>query len=177
VSNGCCVECSEAKTKDWRAANTDKVREQQKSWYDANRNHSLDYRKRWYEANRETALLYSSEYRSANREAVLARNKAWREANQDKVKENSHRRRARELAAEGTWTAADIDTIRLLQKGRCPVCGADLRKTGEHIDHVEPLSKGGSNWPENLQLLCPHCNLTKSDKDPIDFMNERGFLL
>jgi hypothetical protein len=29
----------------------------------------------------------------------------------------------------------------------------------------------------NVQLLCPPCNLKKHAKDPIQFMQERGFLL
>ena len=31
------------------------------------------------------------------------------------------------------------------------------------IDHVEPLSKGGSDAIENKQSLCQKCNNTKSD--------------
>ena len=32
-----------------------------------------------------------------------------------------------------------------------------------HIDHKHPVSKGGSNTPDNLRTLCGHCNLKKSN--------------
>jgi 5-methylcytosine-specific restriction endonuclease McrA len=44
------------------------------------------------------------------------------------------------------------------------------------VDHVLPLSRGGSNGPENLQLLCPKCNLVKGSRHPDDWARENGLL-
>jgi 5-methylcytosine-specific restriction endonuclease McrA len=38
-----------------------------------------------------------------------------------------------------------------------------------HVDHKQPVSRGGSNWPENLAVTCPTCNLRKSDKTEAEF--------
>jgi 5-methylcytosine-specific restriction endonuclease McrA len=29
---------------------------------------------------------------------------------------------------------------------------------------MNPLSRGGSNWPSNLQLLCKTCNSSKNNR-------------
>jgi 5-methylcytosine-specific restriction endonuclease McrA len=34
------------------------------------------------------------------------------------------------------------------------------------VDHVIPLSRGGSNWPTNLVCACGQCNSRKCDKLP-----------
>ena len=38
-----------------------------------------------------------------------------------------------------------------------------------HIEHKVPLSKEGSNYPENLALSCPDCNWAKGVKTSIEF--------
>lgn len=49
-------------------------------------------------------------------------------------------------------------------KGLCARCGTPLdRYTNLSVDHFIPLSKGGTNDPENLTVLCDGCNDEKSD--------------
>ena len=43
--------------------------------------------------------------------------------------------------------------------GLCALCSSPAVE----IDHI-PISRGGSNEPENLQALCKDCNCEKSDK-------------
>lgn len=62
-----------------------------------------------------------------------------------------------------------------LQRGLCPCCEQELGKF--HMDHIMPISLGGTNTDDNIQLLRQTCNLQKGNKHPIDFMQERGFLL
>lgn len=49
---------------------------------------------------------------------------------------------------------------------RCGYCGrtAEDHKVTLHVDHQQPLSKGGSNEDVNLWTLCDECNLAKSNK-------------
>lgn len=73
-----------------------------------------------------------------------------------------------------TWPRARRDPVRapvpqdvkwaiLRRDGfRCKSCGSEGRPL--HVDHVLPVSKGGSDNPENLQALCDKCNLRKGAK-------------
>ncbi len=51
------------------------------------------------------------------------------------------------------------------ESGICPKCErAFSSKLTKHIDHIVPISKGGTNDVVNLQLLCEECNVSKKDK-------------
>jgi rubredoxin len=48
---------------------------------------------------------------------------------------------------------------------RCQMCGATAKDGATlEIDHIQPVSKGGSNSPDNLQVLCRDCNAGKSNQ-------------
>ena len=45
--------------------------------------------------------------------------------------------------------------------GLCVRCGATERL---EVDHIVPVSRGGTNEIDNLQMLCKSCNASKRDK-------------
>ena len=49
---------------------------------------------------------------------------------------------------------------------KCCICGRTAKEDGVklHIDHIIPVSKGGTNDVSNLRTLCQDCNLGKSNK-------------
>lgn len=47
---------------------------------------------------------------------------------------------------------------------KCVECGATKEDTRLHIDHILPVSQGGSDELDNLQTLCEECNLAKSNR-------------
>lgn len=80
-------------------------------------------------------------------------------------KVNKDKRRAFEVGADGRYTAADIEELLRSQRYRCWWCGCKI--TDEyHVDHRVALSRGGTNWPNNLCISCVHCNTSKCNKLP-----------
>lgn len=86
-------------------------------------------------------------------------------------------RRARIKGAGGKFTAKQVDELYRKQQGKCAWCKCDLDKEEMRRDHRESLAKGGDNSILNIEILCHDCNSRKSDKDPIEWAQENGFLL
>ena len=61
------------------------------------------------------------------------------------------------------------------QQGRCyePSCRSFFQLWQATIDHVVPISKGGTNDKENLVLLCAHCNSVKGNR-PMSYLSARN---
>lgn len=123
--------------------------------------------KKWYKENKARRNKASSAWYSNNKERAAISHKAWRKANPNASNTIWQNRRARKESAEGKYTVADVEELFDKQKGRCigPVCNKMFDDTIEcTVDHKVPLSRGGTNWPSNLQLLCRPCNSQKHDK-------------
>lgn len=113
-------------------------------------------------------------YRRAYESGALAeRVRRYRKNNPDKVREFTQRRAGRKLEK---LPYGSIPKIRAAQGDKCAICCTRLKGKG-HVDHIVPLARGGRHAPGNLQILCPPCNLHKSDRDPIVHMQSLGMLL
>jgi len=77
-------------------------------------------------------------------------------------------RRARIAGVDGVISRDDLDRLVEILGSCCLACGSVAPFT---IDHVVPLSKGGANRPENLQLLCRPCNERKYTRT-VDYRTE-----
>lgn len=165
-------------------------REKRIEYYQNNRERYIKQMHDWNERNKERITERRKQYDSENKDRIRERNRQHRLNNPEKYKERNrnryqankeyyrialHKRRARILNAEGSHTKADIDFLFESQKRKCAICQCSI-KDGYHVDHKTPLSKGGSNSKENLQLTCNSCNCSKGNKDEIEFMQSRGFL-
>lgn len=159
-----------------RAANPDRLRERAREYYAANRERRCELQRKYYAANARKAREYAAAYRAANPAKIRENNAAYYAANPEKFAAYGGNRCARIIEAGGTHTATDLKRIFKQQRGKCALCKCKLGADRE-VDHIIPISRGGDNGPGNLQWLCRPCNRSKSNKDPVQFAQERGLLL
>jgi 5-methylcytosine-specific restriction endonuclease McrA len=189
-------------SKAWKAVNHEKVLAGSRDYYRRNRDAILAKAaeryaadpmafQAYYEANAERIKARVNAYRlarpdetraakeawyTANKAVVMERVREWNAANPEATRSRGRNYRARFKGAEGSHTGDDIKDLFIKQQGRCVYCNVKLG-TGYHVDHITALSKGGSNWPSNLQLTCADCNNRKRATDPIEFARRNGKLL
>ena len=151
--------------------------------YDRRRDAINESKRRTYDKDKEREKRNTTTYNERRRAKYAANPEKFRERNKknylktpDIWKNIARNRKALLKKADGKHAQSDVDRIRVSQKDKCAFCKTKLKGLG-HIDHIIALSKGGTNWPRNLQLLCVQCNCSKKDKDPIDFARREGRLL
>lgn len=132
------------------------------------------------------AKARKARYRERNRVEIRSKNIAYFEANPDKKSRYrrinrdkwlpkavrwSQARRARERGAIGSYTDAEWSALRRKFRDICPRCG---KLCTPSVDHIVPLSRGGSNDISNIQPLCLSCNCKKHARLIICYLPWRG---
>lgn len=148
----------------WAERNPEKRKRIVRKWIESHRPKIAEAMRNWRKENKEHYLQYDREYNERNRERKRANAQRAREKNRDRYRSYQHQYRTRKLANGGSHTAEDIQRQYESQQGCCFWCSVQV--TAYHVDHVIPLSRGGSDYPENIVIACPTCNTSKNDKIP-----------
>lgn len=165
-----------------------------RKYYLKNKEKIDEYRKKWVKEHWKELLEYKKQWRLKHHEADLERKRKWRKENpqyhteymrnryntdeefREKMKKESlknrkknilkhyvreHQYRAKRKNAKGNFTIDEWQEILNKNNNKCVICGSF-----EHlsIDHIIPITKGGTNYASNLQPLCRGCNSRKGNK-------------
>lgn len=161
----------------YRAENKAKLIAGTVAWREENPEKYTRYQKAYQLANRHRTIKRLQKWRANNPERSSEYCKAWRKANPGEHTRYEQNRRARIKEVGGELTPGLYVRLLAVQRGKCAVCKTSIKNIRAHLDHQMPIALGGLNTDSNMQLLCPPCNLSKHAKHPVDFMQERGFLL
>lgn len=164
------------RAKNYYEENKHWLKDKKRDHYFANKEKYNLAGKKHYQENIEKYREYNLKYREDRLEELRKKDREWYKANPEIVKQRNRNCKARRKGAEGKFTNDDVKNIFNRQKGKCINCLKNIAKE-YHVDHVIPIKLGGTNWPNNLQLLCPTCNLKKNAKHPIKWAQEQGRLL
>lgn len=144
-----------------------------------------ELRDQWYLDNPD----YNRKYHEENRERTNEQNRNWRIANPEympnylakylpEYNQRPERREANRMQAlnryRGLVGQLPKDCMAQLIKLYGEACmnpNCDRDDSILTIDHVVPVSKGGVNTMDNVQILCYTCNRRKGNRSEDDYRN------
>ena len=100
------------------------------------------------------------EYDDKNRDQSRKKSLEYYRNNRERYRDNSRRYRIRKYQLGGKFTHKQLDELYKSQKGLCKYCGVFVGLAFD-LDHIVPLSKGGTSAIENMAITCGKCNRSK----------------
>lgn len=142
----------------------DRLNEERRQLHAADPIYKKSLNKKWRDANPDKMLLYNERHKKARIKANIN----WRKNNPEKLKDIVKRawqnRRARKVKALGKITKEYFEFLSIFQMFGCYWCFEFL--DDYEYEHIIPLAKGGTNYPDNVVLSCRACNAQKNSKLP-----------
>jgi len=150
-----CRQCTSAANKEWR---------------EKNRDHNKKRLAKWESENKESRKIRQrkSELTESQRERKNRKMREWRKNNPEKAARHCNNKRAKRRSAEGKFTNDEWKAVVDHFSGRCVYCGEKGKMT---VEHVVPLSRGGTNYIENIVPACLGCNASKGKKTVEEFLS------
>jgi hypothetical protein len=142
-----------------------------KIYYDNNSDKCKARVKKYAEDNAGKIKEYRIGYYFNNSDLIKAKVKQYVKEHPEKARANYQNYRARRMNAEGEISGIDILSLHMSQDGKCYLCSNIMEEY--HVEHKVPLSRGGTNLPDNIALSCPTCNQSKHTKTVEEYIEYR----
>ena len=192
-AKGMCRECYQKK---WKLENPEKVKAEKRKYRAEHKEETAEYNKKYQAENPG----YWEKYRIENKDKLKARNpeksreyrrkwtkknpgygkkwrdenpgygKKWRDENPGKMREKYLKRRDCGSAKKGVIDSVITENILKYGIITCEQCKESC-EDNYHIDHIIPISRGGSSDYDNLQILCAKHNMEKH-VDIVDYRQD-----
>lgn len=170
-NDGHCVTCTNERQRRYYRDNPEPKKANAKKWKQQNPDRKKELDSRWQKENKDRANESKQKWLRNNPGRAKEAARGWRKRNPDKKMAIEENRRARKNNTGGSYTGPEWKALVESYGGRCLCCGrTDVRLT---VDHIVPISKGGSSDIGNIQCLCVQCNSSKGNKT-IDYRPRTG---
>jgi 5-methylcytosine-specific restriction endonuclease McrA len=126
-----------------------------------NRKYFIEYRRKWKLGNPERYKEYYREYVKKNRDWLNFKNKCYGSQRRGGRK-NPEILKVVQMVYE--------DNIKEYGTLTCYLCLESIPFGKDEVEHKIPISRGGSNEYENLEIACERCNCSKNNKTVEEFL-------
>jgi len=165
---GCSYEMHLKRIQDYVKKNyKEYMREYQKDWHKKQRLLGTPYAQR--------QLKHKRDYSKTNNAKL--KTKLWRKNNIEKILEWNRRRVLKKKGIIGEHTKMEWLNLKKRYNYRCAICNISenelkIKWQGTQFDkltrdHKCPLSRGGTDYIDNIQPLCISCNAKKKDGEEV----------
>lgn len=181
-----CLSCHAERNRQHYAENAQSYKDRAKEWKKSNPERAAEHNRKQSITHKEKNSVRARERYYANWDrnkeesrlkARMAKDKRkvflriWRKLNPDKTIAQRHTRRTRVADGGGSYTPEEWEQLCNHYGNKCLGCGRnDVKMT---VDHIKPVSLGGSSDISNLQPLCKNCNSRKGNRH-IDYRPDAG---
>ncbi len=194
-----CRDCWNERSRAYRATHADKYREHSRDYCRRNpekgRQRAREYAKRNPDKVKANARAHHLRTYAAKRDQVIAKAKAWHDANPERTraaklrwsrKNASYWRELRKrFPAKAREQGCRKNRLRRVRRDRVAYAYSEIlrrdpcsycQEPAGEIDHIQPVTGGGSNAWSNLTASCRGCNGRKFTTPLLKFLLKRGVM-